>query len=130
MSKFIAYVDKVLTANEQNPEPICPFPLNNGECYVDRRAPGEGCIDCEWAKKSYQALTVEDAQRIFADEIKEKADIIMQKMKEKRRGAKVFCVRCGSLGTRTPLRKWNDLYLCDSCYKIVKAEENNNEDKI
>lgn len=38
MSKFTSYVDQVLTADEQDPEPTCPFPLNNGECYTDRRA--------------------------------------------------------------------------------------------
>lgn len=56
MSKFTSYVDQVLTADERDPEPTCPFPLNNGECYTDRRAPGEGCVDCIWAWKSFQSL--------------------------------------------------------------------------
>ena len=61
MSEFEAYVDQVLTADEVCPEPTCPFPANNGECYVDRRAPWIGCIDCVWAMTSFQMLDADES---------------------------------------------------------------------
>ena len=45
-------------------------------------------------------------------------DKALQKLKAKRKGAKVFCVSCGAVN-RT-LRKWHNLYLCTDCYKIMK----------
>lgn len=45
-------------------------------------------------------------------------DKALQKLKAKRKGAKVFCVSCGAVN-RT-LRKWHNSYLCTDCYKIMK----------
>lgn len=56
MSKFEAYIDQVLTEDEKDSRPVCPYPLNNGECYVARRDPEEGCLNCNWAKKSFESL--------------------------------------------------------------------------
>ena len=42
----------------------------------------------------------------------------LQKLKEKRKGAKVFCVGCGA--QKRTLRKWHNSYLCIDCYKIMK----------
>lgn len=130
MITFEQYIDKVLTADEMDSEPVCPFPANNGECYADRRAPKVGCISCEWAKKSYDSLAPDEIRKLYSEEINEMANHMIHERKVMRKGAKVFCVRCGSLGTRTPLRKWNDLYLCNNCYKIMKAEEDNNGNKV
>lgn len=45
-------------------------------------------------------------------------DKALQKLKAKRKGAKVFCVRC--IATNKLLRKWHNSYLCTDCYKIMK----------
>ena len=47
-------------------------------------------------------------------------DKAMTKLKAERKGARVFCVRCGA-GQRTPLRKWHNSYICQECWKILKA---------
>ena len=50
-----------------------------------------------------------------------KSDLVdkaLQKLKAKRKGAKVFCVSWGAVN-RT-LRKWHNSYLCTDCYKIMK----------
>ena len=131
MISFKDYVDKVLTSDEEDPEPTCPFPANNGECYVNRRAAGEGCIDCEWAKQSFESLTPEEIKKLYSSEIQEMADHMMAERKARRKGSRVFCVRCGALGNRTPLRKWNDIYLCENCFKIMNAvEEEKNEHEV
>ena len=51
-------------------------------------------------------------------------DRALQKLKEKRKGAKVFCISCGA-GKRSPLRKWKTnrrtgdaIYICSDCWKI------------
>jgi hypothetical protein len=51
---------------------------------------------------------------INSEELLEKA---LQKIKEKRKGAKVFCISCGA-GNRAPLRKWKNVYICQDCWKI------------
>lgn len=58
---------------------------------------------------------------INSEELVEKA---LQKVKEKRVGAKVFCICCGA-GKRSPLRKWRTnkrtgdaIYICSGCWKI------------
>ena len=56
------------------------------------------------------------------DELVDKA---LQKMKEKRKGAKVFCVSCGA--EKRTLRKWHNSYLCTECYKIM---ENSGEEQF
>ena len=48
-------------------------------------------------------------------------DKAMTKLKAERKGARVFCVRCGSIGQRTPLRRWHNSYICNECWKILKA---------
>lgn len=48
---------------------------------------------------------------------KDLVDKALQKLKAKRKGAKVFCVSCGS--TKRTLRKWHNSYLCTDCYKIM-----------
>ena len=45
-------------------------------------------------------------------------DKALQKLKAKRKGAKVFCVSCGS--QKRTLRKWHNSYLCEECFKIMK----------
>ena len=54
-------------------------------------------------------------ETINKDDLVDKA---LQKLKAKRKGAKVFCVSCGAQN-RT-LRKWHNSYLCTNCYKIMK----------
>ena len=49
---------------------------------------------------------------------KEIAQILHEK-RCKRKGAKVFCISCGS-GNRVPLRKWKNVYICSDCWKIKK----------
>ena len=44
-------------------------------------------------------------------------DMALRKLKEKRKGAKVFCISCGA-GKRSPLRKWKNVYICSDCWKI------------
>lgn len=51
---------------------------------------------------------------INSEELIEKA---LQKLKEKRKGAEVFCISCGA-GKRSPLRKWKNVYICSDCWKI------------
>ena len=51
---------------------------------------------------------------INSEELLERA---LRKLKEKRKGAKVFCISCGA-GNRVPLRKWNNVYICFDCWKI------------
>ena len=50
----------------------------------------------------------------------QKIEEILHERKVKRIGARVFCVRCGA-GQRTPLRKWHNSYICQECWKILKA---------
>lgn len=50
---------------------------------------------------------------INSEELLEKA---LQKVKEKRRGVKVFCVGCGA--QKRTLRKWKNVYICSDCWKI------------
>ena len=50
---------------------------------------------------------------INSEELLEKA---LQQVKEKRKGAKVFCVGCGA--QKRTLRKWHNSYLCSDCWKI------------
>ena len=45
-------------------------------------------------------------------------DKALQKLKAKRKGAKVFCVGCGA--QKRTLRKWHNSYLCTDCYKIME----------
>lgn len=40
----------------------------------------------------------------------------LQKLKEKRKGSKVFCVGCGA--QKRTLRKWKNVYICYDCWKI------------
>lgn len=59
-----------------------------------------------------------DAKIVNKEELLDKA---MTKLKAERKGARVFCVRCGSTGQRTPLRRWHNSYICNECWKILKA---------
>ena len=63
MKSFEKYVEDMITADELDPEPICMFPHWDAECYVDRRDPEHGCINCPAAKKSYEKLDPEWAQK-------------------------------------------------------------------
>lgn len=56
---------------------------------------------------------------------KDLVDKALQKLKAKRKGAKVFCVSCGA--EKKTLRKWHNSYLCEDCYKIMK---NSGEEKF
>lgn len=51
---------------------------------------------------------------INSEELLERA---LRKLKENRKGAKVFCISCGA-GKRSPLRKWRNVYICRDCWKI------------
>ena len=59
-----------------------------------------------------------DIQSINKEDLIDKA---MTKLKAERKGARVFCVRCGSTGQRTPLRRWHNSYICNECWKILKV---------
>lgn len=48
-----------------------------------------------------------------SEELLEKA---LRKVKEKRKGAKVFCVGC--MAHKKTLRKWKNVYICQDCWKI------------
>ena len=54
------------------------------------------------------------------DETKEQDidEILKERQKKKRTGAKVFCVSCGAVN-RT-LHKWHNSYLCTDCFKIAQ----------
>lgn len=54
-------------------------------------------------------------ETVNKDELVDKA---LQRLKEKRKGAKVFCVSCGA--EKRTLRKWHNSYLCSDCFKIMK----------
>ena len=49
------------------------------------------------------------------DEIIEQAIL---HLKEKRKGAPVFCVACGA--RQRTLHKWHNSYLCKDCFQIMK----------
>lgn len=53
-------------------------------------------------------------------EVESRVNYILQKRKEKRVGARVFCVSCGTR-KRTPLRSWHDVYICENCWKMKNA---------
>lgn len=52
-------------------------------------------------------------QHLDQEALVEKA---LQKVKEKRKGVKVFCVGCGA--QKRTLRKWKNVYICSDCWKI------------
>lgn len=54
-------------------------------------------------------------------ELDKAIDRIIQENKVNRKGARVFCVRCGNPGNRTPLRKWHKSYICENCFKILRS---------
>ena len=56
----------------------------------------------------------------FDKEIDEKLAKMKVDAHHKLRGSRVFCVACGA-GTRTPLRRWHNSYICSECWKIMKA---------
>ena len=59
MKSFEKYVEDMIIADELDPEPICMFPYWNAECYVDRRDPKFGCLNCPAAIVSYEELDPE-----------------------------------------------------------------------
>lgn len=44
---------------------------------------------------------------------------LLTKKKQKRVGAKVFCVACGA--SKRTLRKWHNSYLCTDCFNIAQS---------
>ena len=70
MPTFEQYVEHMIETDEKNPysDPICIFPYWNAECYVDRRDPKFGCLNCEAAKKSYEKLDPEWAKKYMKGE--------------------------------------------------------------
>ncbi len=58
-------------------------------------------------REEYKEEIDELRQHLDQEALVEKA---LQKLKEKRRGAKVFCVGCGA--QKRTLRKWHNSYLC------------------
>lgn len=87
-------------------EPVCPFP-GGGECWL--KTEERNCKDCDICRQSYKKQLTE---KIMQDR---KAHNVI-----KGRGARVFCVSCGA-GKRTPLRKWHNSYICQSCWKMLNA---------
>ena len=65
-------------------------------------------------KEAYKEEIKELRQHLDQEALVEKA---LQKVKEKRKGVKVFCVGCGA--QKRTLRKWYNSYLCTDCYKIM-----------
>ena len=65
MMSFEGYVEKIIKADEEDDDnaPVCIFPSNCGECYVDHRNPIGGCIHCEWAEKAYRLLQPDEIQK-------------------------------------------------------------------
>lgn len=55
------------------------------------------------------------------DEKEQEIERILHDRKVKRVGARVFCVRCGNTGNRTPLRKWHNSYICQECWKVLQT---------
>ena len=55
MLSFDEYVDQIIKSDEESDDkaPVCIFPTNNGECYVNKRDPEGGCANCEWAELAY-----------------------------------------------------------------------------
>ena len=96
---FDAFVSHILEAGKD--EPLCPFPFISCECYMET----DKCAECEHAKNSY----VQWAAKRIIDE-----------RKAKRAGARVFCISCGG-GTRSPLIRWHNSYICEHCWRILRA---------
>lgn len=65
-------------------------------------------------REEYKEEIDELRQQLDQEALVEKA---LQKLKEKRRGAKVFCIGCGA--QKRTLRKWHNSYLCTDCYKTM-----------
>lgn len=60
----------------------------------------------------------EKVKQTESPDISELTERALKKLKEKRKGAKVFCVSCGA--QKRTLRKWHNSYLCTDCYKIME----------
>lgn len=67
----------------------------------------------EGDKRNYETTSASTSN--FEDKVD---DILKDRQKKKRTGAKVFCVSCGAVN-RT-LRKWHNSYLCTDCFKIAQ----------
>lgn len=65
--------------------------------------------------ESKNALS-EDDQNYIHERVKEHLEYFK---KQKRTGARVFCVACGAHG-RVPLRRWHNSYICNDCWKILQ----------
>ena len=65
MISFEEYVEHMIKTEDEDPysDPVCMFPHRNAECYVDRRDPKFGCLNCPAAKKSYEKLNPEWAKK-------------------------------------------------------------------
>ena len=62
---FEQYVEHMIETDEKNPysDPVCIFPYWNAECYVERRHPKFGCLNCPAARESYEKLDPEWAKK-------------------------------------------------------------------
>lgn len=109
-TNFDIFVKQHIDVDERERRPVCPF-KTCGECNT---AYSEACYTCEFAKEAYKEDTEELRQHLDQEVLVEKA---LQKVKEKRKGVKVFCVGCGA--QKRTLRKWHNSYLCADCYKIM-----------
>ena len=108
-TSFDIFVKQHINVDEQERRPVCPF-KTCGECNT---AYSEACYTCEFAKEAYKEEIEELRQHLEQEALVEKA---LQKVKEKRKGAKVFCVCCGA--QKRTLRKWKNVYICSDCWKI------------
>ena len=77
--------------------------------------------------ENVRVATLEDyfGEKTEHPDISELTEKALQKLKKKRKGAKVFCVGCGA--QKRTLRKWHNSYLCSECHKIM---ENVGEEKF
>ena len=70
MATFEEYVEHMIETDEKNPygDPVCIFPYWNAECYVERRHPKFGCLNCVAARESYEKLEPEWAKKYIKGE--------------------------------------------------------------
>ena len=93
---FHQYVERHITVDNQEKVSVCSFETC-GECNM---AYSDSCYTCKFAEESFQKML--DG---------------MYKKTDPRTKAQVFCICCGAR-TRSPLRRWKNVYICSDCWKI------------
>lgn len=69
MMDFEQYVERMIVFNKKDPEQICMFSNCNTECYVDKRDPEHGCLNCPAAKISYEKYRLESWKKFRETEL-------------------------------------------------------------